>query len=41
MGNAKNVWKIERALEVAGITFIDEDEVDGEGQITRSSGVIE
>ncbi len=30
-GHADNVWKIEAALEDAGISFLDESDVDGVG----------
>ena len=30
-GYAENVWKVQRALEDAGIIFIDEDDTDGVG----------
>ncbi len=30
-GYAENVWKVQRALEEAGIGFIDEDDIDGVG----------
>ena len=38
MGYPENVWKVRRALEEAGITFIDEDEVDGAGSDYAFSG---
>ena len=30
-GYAENVWKVQRALEDAGIIFIDEDDIGGVG----------
>ena len=30
-GNSENVWKVQKALEAAGIRFIDEDDGGGSG----------
>ncbi len=30
-GSAKTIWKLEKALEAAGIMFIDQDEAHGPG----------
>ena len=30
-GNSENVWKVQKALEAAGIKFIDEDDGGGPG----------
>lgn len=36
-GNAENVWKIQQALENAGIIFIQEDDTGGVGIRLRKS----
>ena len=30
-GSAKTIWKLEKALEAAGVMFIDQDEAHGPG----------
>ncbi len=36
-GTAENVWKVEQALENAGVAFIDEDEELGPGVRLRKT----